>query len=176
MDSFPQSCLKLPKELKPALRRPFGDLIKNDLYKLKPFFRLNPPKIIAVGDFCSMILKKAGVKSDLYIVDNKIERKIIGAVDINAEKSFTVENPPSHITVKAWHTIKIALDSDKPAKITVIGEEDLLAIPAIILAPVGSLVFYGMPSKGMVLVHVSREIKDKCREILRFMTLCKEHR
>jgi hypothetical protein len=44
--------------------------------------------------------------------------------------------------------------------ILVKGEEDLAVIPAAILAPPGSLVFYGQPGEGVVICEVDR-VRDK---------------
>jgi len=39
------------------------------------------------------------------------------------------------------------------------GEEDLLTLPAVLFAPLDSVVCYGQPGKGMVLVKVTEEKK-----------------
>jgi len=43
----------------------------------------------------------------------------------------------------------------------VTGEEDLLALPAIVLAPLGSVVLYGQYDKGVVINEVTEELKKK---------------
>jgi uncharacterized protein (UPF0218 family) len=48
------------------------------------------------------------------------------------------------------------------------GEEDLAAVPAVIVAPAGASVVYGQPGEGMVLVDAD-EVRDEARDLLRRM-------
>jgi hypothetical protein len=50
--------------------------------------------------------------------------------------------------------------------IEVDGEEDLLAIVAVQTSPIGSLVVYGQPNVGIVLVRVSETKKAETQAIL----------
>ena len=45
--------------------------------------------------------------------------------------------------------------------ILVVGEEDLATICAIMLVPIPSTVFYGQPKKGLVMVEVDMETKNR---------------
>jgi uncharacterized protein (UPF0218 family) len=45
--------------------------------------------------------------------------------------------------------------------IVVAGEEDLLALPAILLAPLGAIVLYGQWDRGAILVKVNEEKKKE---------------
>ena len=51
--------------------------------------------------------------------------------------------------------------------ILVDGEEDLATIPAILLSPLGTTVYYGQPNKGLVEVKIDLEIKDYLCKILK---------
>ena len=66
-------------------------------------------------------------------------------------------------------SIKDAFGTRKPARVLVNGEEDLLAIPAIIFAPEGSSLFYGQPGQGIVMVTVDTAAKLRSRAILKRM-------
>jgi len=46
------------------------------------------------------------------------------------------------------------------------GEEDLLALPAIIHAPRGSILYYGQPNKGLACVIVTNEKKHEALALL----------
>ena len=46
------------------------------------------------------------------------------------------------------------------------GEEDLLTIVAVLLAPYGSMVMYGQPKQGVVVLEVKEEVKKRFREII----------
>jgi len=51
----------------------------------------------------------------------------------------------------------------------VCGEEDLATIPAVVYAPIGSIVIYGQPKEGVVLIKVTPETKLRFAEMLRNM-------
>ena len=46
-------------------------------------------------------------------------------------------------------------------KIVIKGEEDLLVLPASLLAPLGAVVVYGQADFGIILVKVDESIKEK---------------
>jgi len=46
------------------------------------------------------------------------------------------------------------------------GEEDLLVIPACIFAPENSIVLYGQPNQGLVIVKITPEIRNKTQRLL----------
>jgi len=46
------------------------------------------------------------------------------------------------------------------------GEEDLLTLPAILLAPLSSLVLYGQWDRGAVMVEVTEEMKNQVKKLL----------
>ena len=60
-------------------------------------------------------------------------------------------------------------EGKKPARVQVDGEEDLMAIIAIVIAPRGSVVLYGQPGVGVVAVEVGPGSKSRSRTILRKM-------
>ncbi|MBU4480952.1 GTP-dependent dephospho-CoA kinase family protein, partial [Patescibacteria group bacterium] len=47
------------------------------------------------------------------------------------------------------------------------GEEDLLAIPAVLLAGKNTAVVYGLPNKGICLVKISPKTKKNFKELLK---------
>jgi hypothetical protein len=46
------------------------------------------------------------------------------------------------------------------------GEEDLLTLVAVVEAPENSLVVYGQPREGLVVVKVDEKIKKRVKEIV----------
>jgi hypothetical protein len=68
-----------------------------------------------------------------------------------------------------------ALESDNPIRILVKGEEDLAALPAIALAPISSVVIYGLPDEGAVSVIVTESKKKEIQSLLDKMK-CKEEK
>ena len=59
--------------------------------------------------------------------------------------------------------------------ILVDGEEDLLALPAIFLAPINSLVLYGQPNQGFVLVKITDTVRLIAMKILKEMGFSNEY-
>jgi len=150
------STLKLPEELRPSLQQPLGPLLKNVKDVLKRM-KKKPPALITVGDRVTAEFLLAGVEPDLAIVDMKVMRSPIGAKIKNAIESFRaktirVKNPAGTITPELVKAIELAYP---PTKIIVSGEEDLATIPVVLSAPLGSVVVYGQPKQGMVMVKVT---------------------
>lgn len=85
------------------------------------------------------------------------------------EEIKKVSNPPGLITDELWDAIEESYGSQKKVRIEVDGEEDLAALPAIYLAPSGTNVLYGLPSRGIVLVKVGNDEKDKVLSFLKKM-------
>jgi GTP-dependent dephospho-CoA kinase len=128
-----------------------------------------PPKVTTVGDVVSRETQATGIQVGLRIVDQMTLRKRISPVEIKAERTYRVSNPAGVITSEAWDTIRQAL-REREAVIFVDGEEDLLAIPAVLESPDNALVIYGQPSEGLVAVSASPEKKSEVREIMDRMT------
>ena len=125
-----------------------------------------PAKIIAVGDKVSENLIKSGLLPDTVIVDNKIMRKSVEPLKFDAEKTFNVINPAGTITDEAYQTVGKAVNFAGRTKVLVDGEEDLLTLVAVLSAPEGSIVVYGQPRTGIVVVSVSEDSKIKFRKIV----------
>jgi uncharacterized protein (UPF0218 family) len=162
--------LNLTDHLRARLRRPLGRLIAkppgramDELSEM--IFAARPPRTVAVGDRVSRNASRR-IFPDIYITDDRIMRRKIETQQLPCEKIFRVSNPRSTITVAAWNAVKEALEANGTARIMVDGEEDLLTLPSIILSPEGSLVFYGQPKEGLVVVEASREKK---REICGYL-------
>ena len=128
-----------------------------------------PPKVITVGDVVSRESLKARIPVGLRLVDQKTLRQVLDRFEIKAKRTYRVRNPAGVITQEAWDTIKEALKQQE-AVIFVDGEEDLLAIPAIMESPENSFVVYGQPSEGLVVVTVTESIKAEVKHMVDRMT------
>ena len=165
--------IKLTEELRKLLKQPLGILIRGSpsetVEKLREMIaRERPRMVVAVGDSVTRSMVKCGIAVDLYIIDYKVMRAPIEFYELDVAVSVHVENPAGGITKEAWNKIKelTCQTSPSPAKLVVDGEEDLLALPAIIHAPIGSFVVYGQPGTGIVVVKVTDEKKREVREIV----------
>ncbi len=169
MTSFRPSAMDLIQ-----MKKPLGLLIRGPpsetMPKLKSMIQeKKPPKVVTVGDIVSRETSASGISVSLRIVDQMTLRKAISRVEIAAERKFSVKNPAGVITKEAWEVIKEAL-REKEAVISVDGEEDLLAIPAILESPENGFVVYGQPSQGLVVVTVSPKIKGEVSAMMSRMT------
>ena len=165
-------------ELRAKLKEPFGVLIRGtfsetmsqliDLVKKE-----NPPKIVSVGDTVSRNLHATGIKPQLSITDNKSMRKQTRPATFCVKKVVHVKNPQGTITNEAIAAIREALEGDIQNHIIVDGEEDLLTLAVVLLAPKKALVVYGQPYEGIVVVKVTPEKKKEAQEILNAMVVKK---
>jgi uncharacterized protein (UPF0218 family) len=129
----------------------------------------NPPRIIATGDVVSRETLVSGIKVHLRIIDNKTLRKSVASPEFPG-KRFHVKNPAGVVTMEAWEAIKNAMKENSEAVILVDGEEDLLALPSVLEAPVNSFVLYGQPSEGLVVVVATPKVKADVAAILERMS------
>ena len=123
--------------------------------------------IITVGDRTTEKLIDFGLIPSLQIIDGqekRIKREIPKSSDVST--TLTCNNPAAEITDQSIKTIKKAFTSQTPVRITVNGEEDLLVIPVCIYAPENSVVMYGQPNEGLVIVTINQEIRNKTQKLL----------
>lgn len=161
----------LTPNLRDELKIPLGTLIKGApkyvTEKLKELIDCTKPKkIISVGDVISESMLKMGLRVDVFIVDNRSMRKPIEPLTFRADETLNLINPAGTIVDDSWRVISEAINSDRTVRVLVDGEEDLLAIVAVLVAPENSIVIYGQPNEGAVIINVGEESKQKMREIL----------
>ena len=125
--------------------------------------------IITVGDRTTEKMINFNLIPSLQIVDGIEKRekreppKLVNATEI------TVDNPPAEITSQSIDVIKKAFSMESPIRILVTGEEDLLVLPVCIHAPENSVVMYGQPNEGLVIVKITSEIRNKAQSLLDLM-------
>ncbi|MCU0653561.1 MAG: DUF359 domain-containing protein [Candidatus Pacebacteria bacterium] len=113
--------------------------------------------VITVGDYCSHHLE-----SDIKIFDKKVQRQDF---DQKHGCDHTVKNPAGTIQKETWEAIKEAIKNR--TNLCVDGEEDLLVIPAVLLARAKTLVVYGFPNKGICLLEANLKNKTVMRLALK---------
>ena len=172
----------LPDELRGELRKPYGELYSgNSIEVTRQIVNEldNTAKIIAVGDIVTFNLLGAGVVPDISFVDDRTKRNpasdtIMKGTKHPTFKRVTVNNPAGFITDELLDEISKAMDSDTPVRVFVDGEEDLAALPAITMAPISSVIIYGLPDEGAVLVRVTKEKKKEIQSLLDKMKCMEE--
>ncbi|MFP3314193.1 MAG: DUF359 domain-containing protein [Thermocladium sp.] len=126
--------------------------------------------LIAVGDVVTMNIGKYWREPDISIIDGKTQRRIISESSSDAE--IIIDNPPATLMDSAFEAIRgavrIAMGGGR-ATILVRGEEDLLAIPAVLVSPPRSAVVYGLYTGYLVLIPVTQQYKLLMLKLLTLM-------
>lgn len=164
----------LTPELRVKLKEPLGMLIRGSFVETMSRLEVlikeeKPPCVISVGDSVSRNLGKTQVRPKLSIIDNLAMRKAIQPLSLAAEKIIRVRNPQATITDEAINAIQDSLKCDSSVNIIVDGEEDLLALIAVLYAPENTFVVYGQPYEGIVVVKATATKKEEVAAILKAM-------
>lgn len=148
-----------------VLKHPLGQLlyVPNKEEVRQHASRAN--KLVLVGDVVTRWFVDQGLKFDLAIVDGMTKREITSAIDFGDLPVTSGTNPPGTIKSQIVEHLRKSLELT-PSVVRINGEEDLLVLPMILLLPLTSLVVYGQPDKGMVLVEVSENTKKKVVSLL----------
>jgi hypothetical protein len=162
----------LPEKLRDQLKKPLGILI-SEHNTTKENISKNIPKdafVITVGDATTEKMIKFGFDVSLQIVDSLEKRNKRDLPKGNVETILTCENPAAEITDESVSVIRKAFGMAPPVRIVVNGEEDLLVLPVAVYAPNDSVILYGQPNEGLVIVHVTEEIRNKAGSIMKSMS------
>ena len=168
--------LLMPESLRPRLQKPLGKIYQTTR-QIIVGANLDSPKkpvmIIAVGDIIVDSLLKSGIDPDVKIIDFRTRRKAIKRdtlIKDSLYKDCLYLNNPGTINLKTAaiikEKIKLALYKKDKSWVVIDGEEDLLALPAILFAPLNSLVLYGHWQLGIIVVEVTEESKNMALEII----------
>src|ERR1700722_11507552 len=142
--------------LRRKLKKRVGTLYRAEQLHEREFLDclLSSPRVISVVDRVTESLHALGRTPDVQVVD-EVERRVKRAApDVPFVRLLRAANPAGTITLGAIQAVTSALEGVKPARVLIDGEEDLLAIPAIEAAPVGSSLYYGQPGEGVVMVLI----------------------
>ena len=162
--------MELPKDKRRFLKKPLGTLFEDSISAFNYLDSLDYELLVTVGDFTSADFLRNDYEIDVLIVDFLIERNPTNTdkkdiIEKYSAPSVEVENPRGHITEELWNALE---DVEHPLKIYVEGEEDLATLPAVLLSPTGSMVAYGQPGEGVVLVEVDESKKKEFEEYVEF--------
>jgi len=164
---------KVTPELRVRFKQPFGLLVAGSyaetMVAVAELLKKElPPMLISVGDRVSRNLVDFKMPPHVSIIDNKCMRRRIKTI-VDAENVIQVSNPRGTITEEAIVAIREVFDQDKRFQIIVEGEEDLLVLITVLYAPENSLVVYGQPREGIVVVKVTPEKKARAADFLKAM-------
>ena len=130
---------------------------------------LSSPLVVSVGDRVTETLHQLGRTPDVQIVDGFERRVRRETPRVPFITISSAANPAGMITLGAVRTIARSMRGAKPARVQIEGEEDLLALPVIRAAPLGSSLYYGQPGRGVVHVVVDARAKASAKLMLSSM-------
>ncbi|MGC8562593.1 MAG: GTP-dependent dephospho-CoA kinase family protein [Thermoplasmata archaeon] len=117
--------------------------------------------LITVGDVVTATAIRYNIIPKLSIVDFKTKRdEILPSIPNKWDRKVQVKNEAGTISVELWNSIEVAFKSKGNTLIEVDGEEDLASIPAILMAPDGAIVIYGVPDKGIAVYEVGEHLRQ----------------
>ncbi len=168
--------LILPETLRSTLTKPIGTIIPDKELISVP---VKNTTIISVGDTTTETLLSQGIIPTLAIIDFQARRQAFDwkkdlwdTLTNNREILYFVSGP-GFIHTTVMDAIDHWSKQPKSTLFIIDGEEDLLVLPAILYAPVGSVVYYGQPAspaggphQGIVQVIVTIKIKQYVQELL----------
>ncbi len=157
---------ELNKDVIAELKRPLGKLFPDFEEAIDEI--TSSKFLISVGDATFNNLITHDIFPDVGIIDNLIQRKNHNWDYLPIDKILEAKNPAGTITENLWETIEesiaIAKNGDNQL-IVVDGEEDLAVLPCILIAPEDTIILYGQPNEGLVLLNVS-DLKEKAQNLL----------
>ncbi len=154
--------LTLPKEHRKLFREPFGELHQN-IEEIIPL--ISKGNVYAVGDVVTHNLHRNGITPAIAVIDGHTMRSPCNHLPSLRGECIHVKNPAGTLTDELIQALKYAV-LHPPVTVNVDGEEDLAVIPLILAAPLGAIVLYGQPHKGVVVRTVNREAQQTAQHLL----------
>jgi len=173
--------LVMTKHAEKMLKQPFGELIegKDEDYEyamkiVMEKYLNNEVPLIAVGDVTTLTLQELDNCADVALIDGKTKREEwVQAKNIDSKRYdnyLTCVNPAGRLTKSLFEVCKLSLEKWLVDKSTCIinveGEEDLAPLIIHLVAPLGTILVYGQPGRGLVVRITEEETKKRCKEIL----------
>ena len=165
--------MKLPENLRDQLKIPLGDLIKEENVNKENILSKigSEPIVITVGDRTTENMINLGIMPQIQIIDGLEKRnQRLVPKDDTINTNLSCKNPPGEITEESMQVIQKAFSCKLPVRIiSQMGKKIFLFYPVCIFAPENSVVMYGQPNEGLVIVHITPEIRAKVQKILDVM-------
>lgn len=158
----------ISEQLREELKKPFGKVCST--HKMLQEARTAQGLLISVGDRCTYDLLQGGAHPHICIFDFRCMREPIGArmqtfLEQKRQAAHAVKNPAGEITSELRHAIKECLSKEQ-GTILIEGEDDLASLAVMAYAPIGTLLIYGQPSCGAVVVKIDEKTRQKALSML----------
>jgi uncharacterized protein (UPF0218 family) len=158
--------------IRKELKIPLGRLIEDSKVTknlLKEYFE-DQKITVCVGDRTTERVQDFGFSPSLEIVDSLEKRASRKEPKVSQNDRIILEatNPPGLITKDSLERLAECLrfiQTHKVVRLQIRGEEDLLALPVVAFFPGESVLFYGQPNEGLVVVS-SSQARERAKEIL----------
>jgi len=152
------------------LKTPLGELFRGDVSDNVVVLRemleeKKPPCFATVGDYVTFYIMESGLNPDLAVVDHRVMRQDVDPFKFIREK-VAVINPAGTIKAEAQRVLWDAITLKKRLGVVVEGEEDLLVLPLMAMMPIGSVIVYGQPREGMVVVTLTEERRRWAKDFM----------
>ncbi|MFH2110515.1 MAG: GTP-dependent dephospho-CoA kinase family protein [Candidatus Bathyarchaeota archaeon] len=162
--------LVLPMDRRQDLKVPLGVLLRADVSEnVRTLGRLlevdGPPMWATVGDYVTSHILGAKLLPDIAVVDHRVMRVEVEPLDFKMD-TVTVVNQPGTVSAEAQRVLLEAISLKRRLGVVVEGEEDLLVLPLMAWMPIGSVVVYGQPREGMVVVTLTEERRRWAKEFM----------
>jgi uncharacterized protein (UPF0218 family) len=159
--------LVMPDSLRGELGRSLGPIVDED-GAVAAMCRGGP--LATVGDMCTASMHRRSVSIHLAVIDDRTRRRDEGrwrgTTREVGERHVTVRSAQGELSAELYNAVIEAWASSAPTRIDVEGEEDLAALAAILHAPEGATVIYGIPDKGLALVQVDARARKAVVDVL----------
>jgi len=150
------------------LKQPFGALIPDKQVTKQKIASMikGAKKIIAVGDATTERLVSFGITPAVAVVDGRERRSERSIPSSYAAIELQCANPAGTISKDAIKILQEAIKLKPPVRVIVEGEEDLLALPVFAMSPESSVVLYGQPLEGMVVVRITLTKQKQAKDLM----------
>ncbi len=151
------------------LKKPFGVLIPDtQVTRQKVASMLKDAKsVVTVGDATTERLVSFGMAPDIAVIDGRERRsKRNSSPNAYAAKELRCTNAAGEISKESIGVLQDALKMNPPVRVLIDGEEDLLALPLFAMSPVGSVVLYGQPLEGLVIVEITATKQKQAKQLI----------
>jgi GTP-dependent dephospho-CoA kinase len=164
------------EEIRSKLKSPLGELVADEgVTKAGILSRITALAkqaiVVSIGDRTTERLVEFSIPHNLEILDHIEKRSSRGEIVFAGSERFHAKNDPGTISLEALKVLSKSLElveNDRKVliRIDVQGEEDLLTLPVLAFFPPETVVLYGQPNEGMVIVRAKGEPRIKSWDIL----------
>lgn len=158
------------------MKAPIGELIPDEeisrTVMLEKSLGSKEKIVVSIGDRTTERLLQLGFAPDLEIVDRIEKRSTRSPIPFSGKKDNLLQtrNPQGSITSESLDCLSRSLEllsrSKERVRIEVTGEEDLLVLPVVAFFPENTIVTYGQPNEGMVVVESRGSARILCLDVL----------